>query len=379
MKLAIVMPLAEQRGGAELALSHLIQASQELDVNWVVIFLEDGSMVTQMRSLGAETHIVPAGRVRQPISFLKAVMKIASIAKSSQADLIFGWMSKAQLYGGLAAKFAGLPSLWYQHGLPSQKGWLDKVATALPSHGIFTCSKTVAEAQAFMKPSRPLQVVYPGVELESFQPNLLASPLEMRRQLGLPTTGPLIGIVGRLQRWKGMHTLIESMPKVLEMYPDAHAVIVGGEHDREPQYSAHLKQRIDELRLQSVVKMVGLQRNVPEWMQAMDIVIHASNREPFGMVIVEAMSLGKPVIAGANGGPTEIITPDLDGLLAPYDDSKALATAILRYLSDREFASQVGTAARKRAMDFSTQRYAHNFIAAVSQFIPIVSSSFAPY
>jgi glycosyltransferase involved in cell wall biosynthesis len=373
MKIAIVMPLAEQRGGAELTLWHLMQHRQGENVDWLAIFLENGSMVAQVQSLGVETCLVPAGRLREPHLFMAAVIQIASIARRSRADLIFSWMTKAHLYSSLAAKLAGIPSLWYQHGLPSTQSWMDTIATMLPACGVLACSKAGAEAQARLRPLRPIRILYPGVELERFNPGVLPSPEEMRRKLGLPESGPLIGLVGRLQRWKGIHVLVDAMPKVLRSYPDAHCVVVGGKHDLEPDYPAYLEGKIAALGMRDQVTMVGLQRNIPEWMQAMDVIVHASDYEPFGLVVIEAMALGKPVVAGARGGPSEIVTDGVNGFLTPYSDAEALASAILRYLDDREFARSLGAAARERTLDFSTQRYAQNFIEAVRDLLSSVS------
>ena len=372
MKIAIIMPLAEQRGGAELVLWHLMQQRQQ-DVDWLVIFFEDGPLLKQIQALGVETHIVPAGRLREPLRFIATVKKIAAIAKQNRVDVIFSWMTKAQLYSSWAAMLSGIPTLWYQQGVPSDRGWLDTTATMLPASGVLACSKTSAQAQASLQPSRPVRVVYPSVELERFNPEKLQSVGELRRRLGLPEDVPLIGIVGRLQRWKGIHVLIEAMPKVLQSYVNVQCVVVGGKHELEPDYPAYLENRIAALGLQDKVKMVGLQRNIPEWMQAMDVIVHASDNEPFGMVVIEAMALGKPVVAGAAGGPTEIITADINGILSPYGDANALASAIIRYLDDPGFAQKIGAAARVRSLDFSTRTYAKNFIAAVRDLLPSVS------
>ena len=97
----------------------------------------------------------------------------------------------------------------------------------------------------------------------------------------------------------------------------------------------------------------------------MDVIVHASDREPFGIVIVEAMALGKPVIAGDAAGPTEIITDGVDGFLSPYGDAAALGCALRRLLDDPALAQRLGAAARLRAQDFSTQNYARNFVGAV--------------
>ena len=367
MKIAIIMPLAEQRGGGELMVLHLMQQGQHLGVEWLVVFLADGPMVAQVRALGVSAVVVDAGRLREVPQYIAAVGQIARLVRREHVDLIFGWMNQGQLYGAPAARLAGIAAAWYQLGIALTPGWNDRTATRLPARGILTCSQAGAEAQARIDPVRPLRVVYPGVELERFDPHCLPTPMEAKRRLGLPTDGPLIGIVGRLQRWKGMHVLAEALPEILRAHPDAQAVIVGGEHALEPDYPAFLRERIAALGLTDKVTLAGLQSNVPEWMQAMDVIVHASDHEPFGIVVIEAMALGKPVVAGNAAGPTEIITDGMDGLLTPYGDAPALAVAVGRYLDDPEFARTAGDAARRRAQEFSTRRYAENCVAALQE------------
>lgn len=279
----------------------------------------------------------------------------------------------AHLSGGLAATLGGLPSLWYQLKIPDDDNWLKRMATFVPARGVITITKAGMNSQAQRWPHRPTRLVYPGVALDRFEPSVLPSPAEARRRLGLPSDGPLVGIVGRLQRWKGMHVLVEAMPKVLQSYPNAHCVVVGGKHDLEPDYGNYLKEQIAALGLGDQVILAGLQRNIPEWIQEMNVFVHASDNEPFGIVVIEAMALGKPVVAGASGGPTKVITEGVNGLLTLYEDPDALANAILRYLDDQEFARSIGAAARKRALDFSTQHYARNFIRTIRELVPNVS------
>lgn len=370
MKVMVIMPLAEQRGGGELMLTHLMQQGRGQGVEWRVVFQENGPMVAQVQSLGVPTWVIPAGRLRQAHRFPASVRQIAALARREKADVLLSWMAKPHLYGSFAARMAGIPALWYQLGLPTPPGPLDRAATWLPARGILACSQAGADAQARLTPKRPLRVVHPGVELERFDPAVLPTPAEARRKLGLPTEGPLIGIVGRLQRWKGIHVLVEAMPHILQSYPQAHGVVVGGEHALEPGYPAYVHGRIQALGLQDAMIMAGLQRNVPEWMQAMDVIVHASDREPFGIVVIEAMALGKPVVAGDAAGPTEIITDGVHGLLTPFDDAPALARAVLRHLDDPAAAARMGAAARARARDFSTENYAKHLIEAVGSLCP---------
>ena len=135
-----------------------------------------------------------------------------------------------------------------------------------------------------------------------------------------------------------MHVLVEAMPAILEAHPDAHCVLVGGDHAQEPDYPAFLRERIDGLSLTEKVTLTGLQSNVPKWMQAMDVIVHASDQEPFGIVVIEAMALGKPVVAGNAAGPTEVITEGVNGLLTPYGDAAALLHAHREGASTTEVA-----------------------------------------
>ena len=359
------MPLGEQRGGGEQMLLDLLREGRGRGISWSVLFLEEGPMVEQVKALDIDVQVLHGGRLRQAHLFVPTVLKIASIARADGTALIFGWMWKAHLYGGPAALLARLPAMWFQLEEPSDSNVMKRIANLVPARGVVTLSKAGQEAQAGIWPHRPAPLVYPGAFLDRFDPSVLPSPLEARRLLGLPLHVPLIGIVGRLQRWKGIHVLVDAMPAVLEKHPDARFLVVGGKHDLEPDYEIHLRERITALGLADRIIMAGQQQDVPTWMQAMDVFVHASENEPFGIVTVEAMALGKPVVAGASGGPTEIITDGENGLLTPYGDADALAGAIVRYLDDPEFAGSVGRAAQTRAADFSSRRYAQNFISAV--------------
>ncbi len=361
----VLMPLATQRGGAELLLSHLLRNNRGQGIQWNIVFLQDGPMVSQIRDLGIDVAVIPSGRLRGVLKTLKTIFQITRHAKACNADFIFSWMPKAHIYGGIASLLIGVPCGWFQHGTPSRRSLIDRLTALLPARMVLACSKASAEAQGRIWPLRSTLPIHPGVEIDQFDAANLPSPAECRRELGLPAGGPLIGIVGRLQRWKGFHVLVQAMPAIIQSQPDARFVLVGGQHDYEPDYPEVLRKLIKSLGLADRVVMAGAQLNIPYWMQAMDVVVHASDREPFGIVIVEAMSLGKPVVATDDGGPIEIVTNNTDGLLTPFGDAFALATAVNRYLSDPPFAKAVGENARRRAQQFSTKAFAAKVNAAI--------------
>jgi glycosyltransferase involved in cell wall biosynthesis len=105
-------------------------------------------------------------------------------------------------------------------------------------------------------------------------------------------------------------------------------------------------------------------------MQAIDVFVHASEKEPFGIVVIEAMSLGKPVVATKPGGPEEIITDGVDGQLVTWDKPDELANAILNYLRDPEWARTVGERAKQRSQEYTMEKYAQRVGDAVRKLMP---------
>ena len=174
-------------------------------------------MVREFRDAGVAVDVVPAGRLRQGSRYLRTIAGIRSIARRRRADVIFSWMTKAHLYGGVAASSARLPAIWYQHGIPGSS-WMDRLATLLPARGVIATSEAAAAAQARLRPARPRRVVHPGIDLDRFDPDPLPLAEAARDELRLPTEVQLVGFFGRLQRWKGVGVLVDAMPRVLKTF-----------------------------------------------------------------------------------------------------------------------------------------------------------------
>lgn len=344
------MPVATQRGGAELTLLHALRHAGP-GVRYLVVFLEEGPLVRIAGDLGADTAVITAGRVRDLRRVGATVRRLRRLLQQWKPDVVVSWMPKAHVYLALAGRGLSYPTLWFQHGLPSPSDPLDRLIALLPADGIFAPSEMVATAQRAVRPSRKTYVAYPGVELDDL-PRL--DPRRPRlASLNIPVDAPVVGLVARLQRWKGVHVLVEAFPRVLSTFPDAHAVIVGGQHPLEPDYADQLADRVQTLGLSNRVHLVGYQPDALAWMAEFDAVVHASDNEPFGIVVIEAMALGKPLIAGARGGPAEILQHGEEGFLVSYGAVDELADRVLDYLADPELAARMGGAAAIAAERFS--------------------------
>ncbi len=352
----IVMPSGKDRGGAEEALLQYVTYRVNDGFRPHVLILEEGPLAEALAARDATVTKINAGRLREIPRWIGAVQEIVAIASHERPKIILSWMIKGHLYGGTAGVITRIPAAYYQMGLPDGS-MIDQICRALPAVGALGCSAFVAREHQ-KKVRYPVRAAALAADITRFEPARDLSVPKLKQRFGFDPDKPLIGIVGRLQRWKGMHVFAEAMAKVINLNPECQGVIVGGPHDLEPEYAGWLKQRVEELGLTNKVVLAGAQQNVPEWMQAMDIFVHASEREPFGIVVVEAMSLGKPVIATKPGGPEEIIQDKENGLLVPANDPAGLAEAVLSYLSDPGRAARFGVAARQRALRFTPDRFA---------------------
>jgi glycosyltransferase involved in cell wall biosynthesis len=361
----IIMPLADLTGGSQRKLRDFARQFDRSRLELVVAFLTDGPLVEQVRDTGVRAVVVEAGRLRQVGRFTATVSRLARLTTEAGADLVMSWMGKAHLYASPAALLAGRPSLMCQQELPHRtpKHWLE---SHLPGLGVVANARHVADAQRRLNPKRPVWYAYPGVDLELFDPSLQPSPTEVRRTLGLSADRRLIGMFGRLDRWKCAHVFVNAFARVAAKHADVDGLIVGAPHDLDPGYAREVTGMIGKLGLAERLRMVGYQPNPASWMQAVDIMTHPADHEPFGQVIVQGMALGKPVVATRSGGPAEIIADGQDGLLVPVNDPESLAAALDRVLDDAALAKALGEAATRRARDFSVARFCAELTEIVS-------------
>jgi glycosyltransferase involved in cell wall biosynthesis len=369
LKIGIVMPLADMRGGAEAMLLYLLRANkQTVDMDYTVVFLENGPLANEIEALGYPVRVLEAGKLRQAGRYLSTVMALYAWLKQEKVNTVMSWMTKAHLYAGPAAFLARVDTVWYQHGISNSKSLMEKCSTYIPARAVICNSKVTKEHQRKMTPKLPAVIIAPAVDLEVYKP-VAASLQEIRKKLGLPENSRIVGIVARLQRWKGVHIFLEAASFIAKEHPDVHFVIVGGSHFSETDYQDELEKQAAKAGITHQVHFAGYQANTASWMQAFDILVHASYGEPFGMVIIEGMASGKPVIATKKDGPLEIITDGENGLLIPPGDAISLALTIQRLIRDTDYCNKLSRAAMERAKMFSTKRMAidmANLLALVS-------------
>jgi glycosyltransferase involved in cell wall biosynthesis len=176
----------------------------------------------------------------------------------------------------------------------------------------------------------------------------------VRDEFGWTPETPVVGVVGRLDWWKGHETFLEAVAAASKQVPNLKALIIGGTVDTPycRQYHRDLLAQTRDLGIEDKVVFTGFRSDVARLMSALDIVVLSSSTpEPFGRVVIEGMAAGKPVIATAAGGVLDIIRDGIDGRLVPIQDAGAMSQAIVELVLDPDRASTMGQAARRRVED----------------------------
>ncbi len=345
MRLLITVPWGERLGGAEAMLQSVLEGSRESGHDLEFVFFEPGPWPEELASAGFRVSVIRAGRVRELHRWLASVVRLARLLRARQPDLILNWSEKTQLYGSPAAVLARMADrvVWWQQAIPARSNWLDSLATLLPAAAVGCYSQAAADAQARMWPRRTIFVVNAGSPVPA--PDGDGAPLE------LPHDVPVVGLVGRLQPWKGQDRLLAAQALLRERGHRFHTVIVGGDsYGLSPEYAASLSPLAAKLGLAGNVTMTGEVPDAGPYMRQMDILVNASDPEPFGIVLLEGMARGVPVVAVDSGGPSEFIEHGRTGMLARSGEPPALADALEPLLASAELRREIGKAGHERFM-----------------------------
>ena len=178
------------------------------------------------------------------------------------------------------------------------------------------------------------------------------SPTQIREKYNIHPDELLLISVGRLIEQKGHHLMISAFGEIVHDYPGARLMLVGDGPSRN-----NLQKQTCELNLEQNVIFAGWQEQVEDYYSAADIFVHPSLWEGFGLVLLEAMSHHKPIIASSVSAIPEIVIHNETGILVPPGDSVALAKAMLRLCSDSGEREEMGRKGGERlARKFTVER-----------------------
>jgi glycosyltransferase involved in cell wall biosynthesis len=337
-------------GGLELTSIRLACEFNKRMANTVLIIPPNTplSREAERQELHAE-HLSP----RLKYGDLLASRRLAAILRSNQIDIALVMQSKDINVVAAAKLFYPRAKLVFYQQMQSSIDKRDVFHTWMYSKLSLWISLTKRMKQEVLEHTRVpeglIRVVPLGRDTRLFDPALY-DWRKARQRYSLPVDRRIVGVIGRLDPQKGQEEFLRSLPIVLKEHADAFYVILGEETRGEEGFRRRLVNLSYELGIQNSVRFLPFTENVAEFMAAIDVFAMPSYRETFGLVLIEAMAMGKPVVATGAGGVPEIVEDGRDGLLIPPRDEKALAEAITRLLRDSSLRKSLSTFARRDAL-----------------------------
>lgn len=356
MRILVVSPRAARLGGAEIVLWNLLTHLDRARVDARLVFLEDGPFADDVRGLRMRADVVRAARLRHPARALTLQRSLARLIAEQRPDVVLNWSAKAHIYAAAACRLARSRPVvaWWQHMVPDGH-WVDRVATALPADAVGACSHVAMRAQRRLRPRRDTFVLHPGVP-DPGRPTA-GERSAARRRLGIPAERRVLVIVGRLQPWKRQDRFIAAVAALRAQGLDVHGIVVGGAaFGLSEDYAAGLGPLSERLGIADRMLFCGQVDDVAPYLDCADVLVNASDVEPFGNVLIEAMAKAVPVLAVAAGGPAEIVVDGVSGVLVASSGSMVLAESLSGLVVDDERRAALGDAGRARFLEAFTAR-----------------------
>jgi len=329
-------------GGAEMVVAKITAHLNEDRFHCSVCsLLPDGRLAEVLQEQGIKTLSL---NVKEKFD-VRGLFRLLRLLREEKTDILHTHLFHANLLGRIAGRMAGVPVIIsHQHGVERSRSkvrsLLDRLTSRYADVVISTCEVV---KQTLIKrdkiPPDKIRTIYKGVEIT----NAEVKSSSARRNLGITSDVPVVGIVANLRSMKGHDTFLKAARMILNDVENARFLIVGG-----GPLEGKLKALAFKLGVSPQTIFTGFRDDVPSLLATMDVFVLPSLWEGVPIAILEAMAMAKPVVATEVGGIPEIVVNGETGILVPPQNPKLLAEAIIALLQNRERAEAMGRAGRER-------------------------------
>jgi glycosyltransferase involved in cell wall biosynthesis len=366
--------------GAEVILLELLKRLDRRGFYPIVVLPEDTRHINRLSARldqeGIEYHFIRMavirrkyfhlfGALRYVRDLLLGTLSLVALTWRMRAAMIHSNTS-AVLCGALAAWITGRPHVWHIHEIIVEPITARKVTHLLVCHlsdTVLTVSGAVRNhiLADCPKCADKVKVIHNGIDVAPL--SLEPGKPRIREEFGVPLGAQLVGMVGRVCRWKGQLLFLEAAKLAIQVEPGLYFIAVGGVFDDEVVHMERFREAVDRSGLQGRFVISDFRSDVREIMKSFDVfVLPSTQPDPFPTVILEAMAAAKPVIAAAHGGAKEMVCDEQTGYLVPPNDACALAGAILRLAGDPILAVSMGEAGYRCVSErFRAERFVSDF------------------
>jgi len=333
----------------------------------VHIMCSDGKDIQDLKRKGYTVKTVKIIRKISPVANLSSLIKIYKYIKNEEFDIVHVHTPVAGILGRIAAKIAGAPLIIYTaHGFYFHDGmskWkkntfinIEKFVGRFFTDLIFTQSmedKEAAIRHGIIAEDR-IYHIGNGVDVKKYSVDNVNINYDVKKkELNLSLNANIISFIGRIVKEKGIIDLIKAFRIIIDELSQVNLLIIGDNsfNERDVTTKKEVLSLINELDIKDKIIFAGYRKDINELLAISDVFVLPSYREGMPRSIIEAMSMGKPVVATNIRGCREEIEDGKTGFLVPVNSPEKLAEAIIKILKNRDLAIDMGRKGRIRALN----------------------------
>jgi glycosyltransferase involved in cell wall biosynthesis len=307
----------------------------------------------------------PKGILRFWLEINKSNNQLAKIAANCDIDIVHT-NTAAVLEGCFLSKRLHVPQIWSIHEIIEHPRIIYKFTSKMIAQYstqtvcVSSAVKTHLEESGYFHHDQ-IKIIYNGVDSERFSPN---SDCEyLYREWNIPKSAKIIGMIGRVNSWKGQADFLDAVNTIMKDYTNVYAIFVGAAFKGEEWREEELKEKIANSPYRSRIINMGYRSDNAEIYKLLDIfVLPSTSPDPLPTVVLESMATGKPIVGYRHGGICEMVKEGYNGLLADVGNTEDLACKIKLLLDDDQMRKEFGEHSRERLLEnFSLESYIKNY------------------
>lgn len=381
MNILILGASSDLYGGSKI-LSIVANILKEGNHHPIVVVSEDGELIGELNKLGVTVKIIRLGILRRKYLSFPGILNRIKVTRSAwkslskiideqKIDVVYS-NTTGVLIGAFLAKKKKIKHIWHIHEIITKPKIFTKILGRLVARyadNVIVVSDAVKiHWQKYIGGSK-INRIYNGIDTGIYE----QSTAQLRNELNLKNTDVLVGMIGRVNHWKGQDYFIDIAKHILQKQPDTKFVIAGDAYPGNEQLVDKMVDRIKiELPQQSIF-YIGYRTDIPNILKSIDIfVLPSILPDPFPTVILEAMASAKPVVATNHGGALEMVAHMETGIIIPHDNAEKSANEILKLITSGEKISSMGKLGSERINKlFSLEKFRESILKLFAQTLDV--------
>jgi len=342
-------------GGIEYHILDLVMSHKKYEAHLAIV--KNGKYLDLIKSRGVTNlYYLGGGRLRNIYKTFRSIIKCVIYIKRRDIKLIIANGMHSWIYASLIAGLSGIKSIcYYTNEISNGYGNLIDAIGLLSKPDVAIANSYYTARSISKSVKARTEVVYPFVDPSRFE-NLdyQTARSGLLAEFNLPSNAFIFIMVGRIQQWKGQDIVVSAFKKMSNR--DNVILLIVGEYtfEKDRFYFENLQRMVEG---HDSIIMTGYRDDVPKLIMGSDVLIHATiTAEPFGIVLIESMIAGKPVVATSSGGPSEIIENYETGILYNPGNSDELCQIMSKLIDDANLRNKLSINSKKAV----TERFSIN-------------------